>query len=240
MAIELPGPVVDFLSVIGVNWPQVNEDSVRAFGGHVRDFANNISDTHAQATQTLQGMGSVYQANSYELLVSKWAHLSQGHMTDLLNACHVLATALDVAADYIVGMKVEAIAQLVAMAAAFVADQAAAVATFGLAEAAVPLIIAGAKKLVEYLEQQLIQYILAQVVDAALTPLLGLIEKAVSGMTYAALEDMLGAHDGGPGQGFMIHPDELKAQAKLFGDHAETVKGHAQTLTTNIAGLDFS
>ena len=38
MAIELPTPVVDFLQVIGINFPQVNEDSVRAFAGHIRDF----------------------------------------------------------------------------------------------------------------------------------------------------------------------------------------------------------
>ncbi|MFE9425951.1 hypothetical protein ACFYNO_23660 [Kitasatospora sp. NPDC006697] len=239
MAIELPGPVVDFLAVIGVNWPQVNEDKVREFASHVRDFATNIDATHQQATSTIQAMGDAYQANSYELLVSKWAHLSQGHMSELLNACHVLATALDAAADFIVGLKVETIAELVVMAAAFVADQAAAAFTFGLSEAAVPLIIEGAEKLVEALEQQLVQYIIAQVLEVALTPLLGLIEKAVGGLSYEALEDTLDAAGGGPGSGFRIHPDELRAHAAVFLQHADTVQGHAQTLSANIAGLDF-
>jgi uncharacterized protein YukE len=240
MAIELPDEVVQFLQFIGVNWPQVNEDSVRTFASHVRDFANNIDDTHQQVTGTVQAMGASYQANSYDLLVSKWAHLSQGHMHDLLSACHALATALDAAADYIVAMKLDCIGELTAMAISFAADQAAAVATLGLAEAAVGLIIEAAEQAVDFLEQQLIQYIIAQVVEAALTPLLGLIEKAVAGMTYSALEDMLGVSGGGVGDGFMVHPAELESHAQVLAQHAQTVKAHAQTFSGNIAGLSFT
>ena len=240
MAIELPGEVVSFLQFIGVNWPQVNEDSVRTFATHVRTFATSIEDTHQQATSTVKAMGSAYQANSYELLVSKWAHLSNGHMSDLLTACHALATALDAGADYIVAMKLDCIAELVALAVSFVADQAAAVATFGLAEAAEALIVEAAEKAVDFLEQQLIQYIIAQVVEAALTPLLGVIMKAVAGMTYSALEDMLGVSGNGPGDGFTVHPDELRGHAKVFAQHAETVQGHAQTFSGGIAGLSFT
>jgi len=240
MAIELPGEVVSFLQFIGVNWPQVNEDSVRTFATHVRSFATNIDDTHQQATSTVKAMGGSYQANSYDLLVSKWAHLSNGHMSDLLSACHLLATALDAAADYIVAMKLECIAELVILAVTFVADQAAAVATFGLAEAAEALVVEAAEKAVDFLKQQLIQYIIAQVVEAALTPLLGVITKAVAGMTYSALEDMLGVSGSGPGDGFTVHPDDLRAHAKVFAQHAQTVQGHAQTFSGGLAGLSFT
>ncbi|MEY9876451.1 uncharacterized protein YukE [Streptacidiphilus sp. MAP12-33] len=239
MAIELPGEVASFLQFIGINWPQINEDRVREFASHVREFATNIEDTHQQATDTVKAMGQHYQANSYELLVSKWAHLSQGHMQELLDACHVLADALDAGADYIVGMKTECIAELVGLAASFIADQAAAVATLGLAEAAMALIVKAAETAVDYLEQQLVQYIIGQVINAALTPLLGVVEKAVAGMTYSALEDMLGVSGNGPGDGFMIHPENLTAHAQLFAVHAEAVQSHAQNLTGKLAGMSF-
>ena len=240
MAIELPSEVVTFLQCIGVNWPMVNEDTVREFATHVRTFASNIEGTHQQATATVKAMGASYQANSYDLLVSKWAHLSQGHMTDLLDACGVLATALDGAADYIVAMKLSCIADLTALAISFVADQAAAVATFGLAEAAEALIVEAAEQAVDYMKQLLIQYIIAQVVEAALTPLLGVIEKAVAGLSYSALEDMLGVSGNGPGDGFTIHPDALRGHAKTFAQHAQAVQGHAQTFSGSIAGLSFT
>lgn len=240
MAIELPSEVAQFLQFIGINWPMVNEDKVREFAGHVRDFASNIEDTHSQASSTLQQLGQAYQGASYEMLVSKWAHLSQGHMSVLIDACHVLGTALEGAADFIVAMKVEAIGELIGMAAAFVADQAAAVATFGLAEAGLALIEEAAEKLVDFLTQQLIQHIVGEVIEAALKPLLGLVEQAVHGMTYAALEDMLGVSGGAAGTGFGIDPDALSAHAGVFRDHAETVAGHAQTFSSAVSGLSFS
>ncbi|WP_441247940.1 hypothetical protein [Kitasatospora sp. McL0602] len=206
----------------------------------MRDFATNIDDTHQEASGTIRAMGASYQANSYELLVSKWAHLSQGHMHGLLDACHLLATALDAAAEYIVAMKLECIAELIAMAVAFVADQAAAVATLGLAEAAMALIVKAAETAVDFLVQQLVQYIISKVVEAALTPLLALIEKAVAGMTYSALEDMLGVSGSDAGGGFMIHPDELLAHAEVLARHADTVEQHAQTFAANIEGLNFA
>ena len=239
MAIELPNDVVTFLNVIGVNWPQVNEDTVRTFATHVRTFASNISDTHEQATATVNAMGASYQANSYDLLVSKWAHLSKSHMHDLLEACGVLASALDDGADYIVAMKISCITELAVLAVTFVADQAAAVATFGLAEAAEGLIVEAADTAVDYLEQTVIQYILAEVIGAALTPLLGIVEKAVSGMTYSALENMLGV-SGSIGDGYSIHPDDLRTHAKALAQHAQAVQAHAQTLTGNLAGLNFA
>jgi hypothetical protein len=239
MAIELPSEVVTFLQVIGVNWPQVNEDTVREFATHVRTFASNIEGTHQQATATVKAMGASYQANSYDLLVSKWAHLSQSHMHDLLEACSVLATALDDGADYIVAMKLSCIAELTVMAVSFVADQAAAVLTFGIAEAAEALIVEAADLAVDYMEQTIIQYILAQVIQAALTPLLGIVEKAVAGMTYSALENMLGV-SGSIGDGFAIQPDDLRNHAKTLAQHAADVKAHAQTLTGNLAGLNFA
>lgn len=240
MAIELPSEVAQFLNFIGINWPQVNEDKVREFAGHVRNFATNIQDAHEQASATIKQVGQAYQGASYELLVSKWAHLSQGHMSVLLDACHVLATALDAAADFIVGMKVEAIGELIGMAAAFVADQAAAVATLGAAEAALALIEEAAEKLVDFLTQQLIQHIIGEVIEAALKPLLGLIDKAVHGMTYAALEDLLGVSGGAAGTGFGIDADMVATHAGVFREHAQTVAGHAQTLSAAVSGLSFS
>ncbi|MEK2473766.1 hypothetical protein [Streptomyces noursei] len=50
VAIELPDAVVTLLQFIGVDWPNVNEDKVREFASHVRDFAQKIDDTHKDST----------------------------------------------------------------------------------------------------------------------------------------------------------------------------------------------
>ncbi|MFG2209746.1 WXG100 family type VII secretion target [Streptomyces sp. NPDC048638] len=82
MAIELPEQVVSFLQFIGVNWPNVDEDKVREFASHVRDFAQKVDDTHKESTSMIQQLEDVYQGASYEALLAKWAQLSDGHMTE--------------------------------------------------------------------------------------------------------------------------------------------------------------
>lgn len=132
MAIELPGEVVQLLNFIGINFPQVNEDSVRDFATRVRDFAANVDGTHQAASGTDQQMNAAYSGSSYEALAAQWSQLSSSHMTGPIDACHVVADALDAAADVIVGMKVEAIDELVVPAASFVADQATSSAVLGI------------------------------------------------------------------------------------------------------------
>lgn len=239
VAIELPEEVVSFLQFIGVNWPNVNEDKVREFASHVRDFAEKLDQTHQDSSATLKRMADVYQGPSYEALLTKWSQLSSSHMSELLTACHTVATALDVAADVIVGMKVEAIAELVVLAASFVADQAAAVATLGLAEAAEVLIVEAAEKLMDYLEQQLEQYIIGQVIEAAVEPLVEVVGRAVSGLVFQAAESAAGVGGGDAGTGFSIDPEQVHARAELMHGHAEKVAAHAEEFKSKLAGVSF-
>lgn len=240
MAIELPGPVADFLQFIGIDWPNINEDAVREFGQQVKDFANNISTTHSAATDTVTQLGQSYQGPSYDALFSKWAQMSSGHMTELVDGCNILATALDAGADAIVGMKTFAIGELVVLAASFVADQAAAVATFGIAEAAEVAIVAAARKVVSFLEQELTQYVIGEIIEAAVKPLVGVVGNAVNGLVYSAVQSALGVPDGGSGSGFSIAPQAVKAHAQTFHQHAQTVAGHAQQFTSSLSSLSFT
>jgi uncharacterized protein YukE len=245
VAIELPSEVVQLLNFIGINFPQVNEDSVREFATHVRDFATNVDGTHQAATSTVQQMNAAYSGSSYEALVAKWSQMSSSHMTELVTACHVVADALDAAADVIVAMKVEAIGELVVLAASFVADQAAAVATFGLAEAALAAIEEAGKKICEFLEQQLEQYVIGKVITAAIQPLEGVVLKAVNGLTFKATSAVLGvggdASGSGPvGAAFHMIPEDLAAHGQTMQGHADQVASHASTLVNSLSGVSFS
>src|SRR5438445_5667420 len=117
------------------------------------------------------------------------------------------------------------------MAASFIADQAAAVATLGIAEAAEALIVEGAEKLVEFLKQQVIQHIAGAVIGAAVGPLMEKVAAAVKGLAFEAVSAALGGDGGGAavGTGFQIDPEAVKGHAEVMRTHAETVRGHAQT-----------
>jgi hypothetical protein len=157
--------------------------------------------------------------------------------------------ALHAAADFIVAQKGVAIAELVVLAASFVADQAAAVATFGLAEAALAAIELAARKAIEFLEQQLEQFILAQVIEAGFKALQPIIQRALDGFVFQAASAALGvpaagAGGGGAGgavgSGFQVVADELRSHAQVLHGHADAVASHAQVLTGKLSGVSFA
>jgi hypothetical protein len=231
---DLPLPVVNFLNVIGVPWPYIDEDAVIAFGKFVREFAQAVENTHRDATDAISRIAAAHQASSTQAMSSGWAKMSTQHVYEVVDACHVLADALDIAAGYIVAQKVEAVAVLIGMAAAFIADQAAAVATFGIAEAAVPLIVEGAERLVKSLVLDLEQYVIGNVVEAAAKPLFAKVEAAMAGLDWAGQGETTGA-----GTGFSIDPAAVGSATAVLRRHAATMRTHADTFAASAGTLGF-
>jgi hypothetical protein len=231
---DLPLPVVNFLNVIGVPWPYLDEDQISQFATFVRQFATAVQTTHDDATHTVADIAGAYRGSATDAMTSGWAKLSARHVDELVDGCHVLADALDVAAGYIVAQKAEAVAVLIGMAAAFVADQAAAVATFGVAEAAVPIIVEGAERVVKSLVMDLEQHIIGQVIEAAAKPLFAKIEDAFSGLDWSQSGAQVDEPDG-------ISLDASAALEHIIRlqTHADTMRGHGTQFSTAIAGLGF-
>ena len=231
---ELPLPVVNFLNVIGVEWPYIDEETVMQFASLVREFGQAVQQTHQDATDAVHRIAQAHQGASTARMKSGWAQLSARHVTEIVDGCEVLAVALEAWAGYIVVQKGVAIAELVSMAAAFFADQAAAVATLGIAEAAVPLIIAGARKLAESLIEDLNQYVQGKIIEAAAKPLFAKVESALSGLDWS----QAGA-SGESAEGFSLDMQELTTQTGILRAHAETMRSHAVRLRDGIGGLSF-
>lgn len=232
---DLPGPVVNFLNVIGIEWPYINEDTLHQFATLVREFGQAVEQTHQDATQVVGAIAQAHQGASTEQMRSGWAELSNRHVVEIVDGASVLADALDAWAAYVVLQKGEAVIQLIAMAAEFFADQAASVVTLGLAEAALPLIIEGGQKLGQSLIQDLEQYAVGMVMEAALKPFLAKFEALMSGLDWSNTSPT----GSGAGTGFSIDEAEVRNQISVMRGHMETMKSHGATLKNGIAGLSF-
>jgi hypothetical protein len=232
---DLPLPVVNFLNVIGVPWPYIDEDVVSEFAALTRAFATAVETTHRDAQRAVEGIAAAHQAGSADAMASGWGTMSSRHVYQLIDAAHVLADALDAAALYIIGQKAVAAGVLVGMAAAFIADQAAAVATAGIAEAAVPVIIAGARALVKSLVMDLEQYLIAQVVEAAAKPLFAQVEAAMAGLDWSE-SGLGGACDR---DGFVLDPAAVEGQVAVLRGHASAMRAHGLRYEQAVSGLSF-
>ncbi len=236
MAIDdLPVTVVNFLNVIGVAWPYVDEDVVARFAALTRDFGTAVQTTHDNATAAVQGIAKAHQAQSTRTMSSGWASLSDTHVSEIVTGCTVLAGALDVASGYIVAQKVIALGVLVGMAAAFIGDQAAALLTFGVAEVAAPLIVMAGRKVMKALVMDLEQYLIGQVIEVAATPLFAKVEQAMAGLDWSKS----GAATAGSGTGYTVDPDAVRAQTAVLRTHASTMLGHGQQYQRNVRELNF-
>jgi hypothetical protein len=231
---DLPLPVVNLLNVIGVPWPYIDEDTVSELATFIREFARAVQTTHDDATTAIRGIASAYQGSATDAMTSGWAKLSVRHVDEIVDGCQVLATALDVAAGYIVAQKAEAVALLVGMAAAFVADQAAAVATAGIAEAAVPLIVEGAERLVKSLVLDLEQHVIAEVIEAAAKPLVAKISDALAGLDWS--QSGAGVE---PATGVSLDPEAVAVHVAALRTHADTIQQHGAQFRQLVGGLRF-
>lgn len=115
---DLPLPVVNFLNVIGVPWPYIDEDAVSRLTDLTREFARSVDTTHRDATGVVRRIADAHRAASTEGMSSRWTTMSDAHVRDVVDGAYTLAAALDVAAGYIVAQKAEAAGVLIAMAAA--------------------------------------------------------------------------------------------------------------------------
>ena len=115
---DLPLPVVNFLNVIGVPWPYIDEDIVLRFALLTREFGQAVSTTHEDGTRAVHTLAEAHQGTSTEAMRTGWVTMSNKHVNEIVTGCDALAVALEAAAGYIVAQKAEAIAVLIGMAAA--------------------------------------------------------------------------------------------------------------------------
>ena len=237
MAIDdLPMPVVNFLNVIGIEWPYINEDALHHFADLAREFGQAVEQTHQDATQAVSNIAQAYQGASTRAMSSGWAHLSSTHVHEVTEACSILADALDAWAVYVVVQKGEALVQLVEMAVEFFADQAASVATLGIAEAALPLIIETGQKLGQSLIQDLEQYVIGEVIEVASKPLVAKVEAMLAGLDWS---NAPGGVDPLGSQSLQVDVGLVEQHANLLRSHAQTMRSHAANFHAQAAGIEF-
>jgi hypothetical protein len=191
VSIELPNELVWVMNMLGLDWPQIDEDTLRQYATELRTFASSMTDTHGQADAHINALSADAAGPSYEALVERWAQASSSHVHVLLDMCETCAVALEVAADGTIAAKVGIIAALGVMAAEFVADQAAAIFTFGLAEVAEAGIVEVTRLAVKALLDQLEQEAIGAVLEAVLGPLEDKLLAAADGLAYKAVEAAL-------------------------------------------------
>lgn len=238
MSINLPHWLAEVVNILGFNWPEIDEDQLRDAAKGLRRYADSCQSSHDVTHGVVTGgLQETYAAQSYTALAEVWGSRTQGHMKTLIEGCRVLAGALDAAAIGVEAMKDECIIQLGIATAELIGDQAAAVVTLGLSEAAAVAEIELQNKLLDGILKRFEQEVVGILVDKTIGPLREQIEHAVSQLL---LEEVAHIAVGAPPPGLKLDTVMMRSHAGTIKQQAEANLTHGHSFYSEVGGLTFT
>jgi hypothetical protein len=191
VSLELPGWVADAFNLVGLPWPGIDEDQLRAWARDLREYAAEIMSLSSRSKSAVAAVAAQDESAFARTLASEWDHY-HGVISDLREPTEVFASALDVAADAVVAQKMVVIGAAVALAGEVIATQGEALFTFGLAEAEVPVEVAATRLIVrgalQVLEGELLGALINKAATMAGDALGGAVGKLITGGGQVASE----------------------------------------------------
>ena len=140
MGLQLPGELVWALGLIGLNWPEADEEKLFDLGQTWLQLSGAV---HATATQADTAATRVWQENSGDAVSAFQAYWSEHGPNAALDlaadAATVLGVGLIVYAAIVLGLKINVIVQLVILAIEIAEAIATAGPTFGASLLEVPV-----------------------------------------------------------------------------------------------------
>ncbi|WAL75437.1 hypothetical protein OU787_30250 [Kitasatospora sp. YST-16] len=196
MGVVLPDELAWVLDLIGINWPNVDEDDYREMADAVRQFAEEIDQHRGDLEQAVAEMAGENAGLALEAFQAHWGKVSGTHIHQLAEGCRLVGTALDGVAVVITGAKIAAIVQLGVLAAEVIAAQAAAPFTFGLSEAGAIGATQVTRVIVRRLLKEAEQQIVDQLISAATGPIVSALGSMAGELVLQLGEEALGIGDG--------------------------------------------
>ena len=192
MGIVLPGALAWVLDMIGIEWPNIDEDELRSGATELRTLAGEVDGNTSDAKSDIQQMLANNSSESLDLFNALWGKLANGHLPQLSEGLKVIATGLDVSAGLVEGMKVGAVVQLGILAGEIIADQAAAPFTFGASEAAIPAEVEVTSQIVKAAFKQVAKQVEQALLNAIEGPIFSALGSAGDELAEQLVGDALG------------------------------------------------
>lgn len=196
MGIVLPEALSWVLNLIGINWPNVDEDQLKSAASDLRNISGELTSNTGDAQAQIEQMLGANSSQSLQLFQALWNKVAAGHLPQLGEGMNMLADGLDVSAVVVIGLKLAAIAQLAMLAAEIIADQAAAPFTFGASEAAIPAETEVTSQLVKQVLDNAVNQIEQQLISVVEGPIFSALDSATQEMAGQLLGDALGTRSG--------------------------------------------
>ncbi|MFD9877445.1 RHS repeat-associated core domain-containing protein [[Kitasatospora] papulosa] len=183
------------LDVVGVGWPNVDEDAYRDMADALREFGDDADDDAYAAYQHIQKLLSSGQSESLAALDRHWSKV-QGKHKDLAKAARLVAGALDRVADIIVARKIAAVAELADLCATVGVTLAFAPVTAGLSTLLAGAKIAATRIAFKRILKEMAEAAVSEIVATLTEPAVAAIENIVADLAVQTALNVAGVQNG--------------------------------------------
>ncbi|MEU9331840.1 DUF6531 domain-containing protein [Streptomyces sp. NPDC048290] len=195
MAVVLPDWLDTALDIVGIAWPNVDEDAYRDMAVSLREFAEDVDDDGHAANLHVQRLLSSGSGEALTALSTHWDKV-KGKQGDIAGAARIIADALDAAAGVIEAMKYACIGHLSAMIAQAGISLAAAPFTFGLSTLISAGTITATRTLVKQLIKEAGEEAVGYIMAALTEPAVSAIENVAADLAVQIGANALGLQNG--------------------------------------------
>ncbi|GAA0428206.1 YwqJ-related putative deaminase [Streptomyces luteireticuli] len=196
MGVVLPDKLAFVLDLIGVNWPNVDEDDYRDMAKSLRGFADDVDAGRGDSNVALNRLLSTNRGEMTEAIEAHVKKLNGKHLHNLAEGGRLLAGGLDAAAVVVAGAKGAAIFQLGLLATEVAAAQAAAPLTLGLSELGALGGVAITRTVVKRILKGAAEAAAQEVLSIVTGPVFAALDSMATDLVVQVVSDGLGAQDG--------------------------------------------
>lgn len=210
MGYTIPEGVDTMLDVVGVGWPNVDEDAYRDMADALREFADDADEDAHTAHGHIQRLLSTGRSESLTALDTHWRKV-QGKNKDLAGAARLIAGALDRIADIIVARKIAAVAELADLCATVGIALAAAPFTMGLTALLAGGKIVATRIAFKRILKEMAEAAVAEITAILTQPAVAALESIVTDLVIQTAMNVTGQQDGiNAGQAVQAGKDGLQ------------------------------
>ncbi|MFZ4273646.1 nucleic acid/nucleotide deaminase domain-containing protein [Streptomyces arboris] len=184
----LPDDLVGVLDLIGVDWPQIDEDEVKSSAKDYRNLAEGIRDAVKEGNNACAHIvGGKSRGETVKSIDRRWGKLTTRDLATFAKGCDDLADALDECADLVLTCKIAIVAKLSATAATATAGAVGMFFTAGISGLLSAAAIAAAR------------FIIAEAIDYAVEQITSVVTDKIEGKVLAEIEKLFTGRLGGGG-----------------------------------------
>lgn len=152
MGLQLPGELVGVLGMIGINWPEGDEEKLFKLGQTWLDFSGSLGNISADAEPAALQVSTGHEGPAVEAFKKMWEEHGGTRNLDIAsNAGMAFGLGLFLYAAVVLVLKINAMIQLVMLAIAIAQAIATAVVTFGASLLQIPIFRQITKMIIESL-----------------------------------------------------------------------------------------